>query len=189
MDLTPYVAGLRRELAVAAAAGGEDARALADRLTGPLESAVRLALLDALSAAMAEVTRDLAPGSVDVRLRGTDPEFVVTPPPEPGPHPGAGAAPPGTTMAPPMAPPPAPRPAPEGGTGSTTRINLRLPARLKTRVEAAADREDLSVNAWLLRAVALAAAPAPGGPARGAAGRTRYRDGRDHDHGLAGRVH
>jgi hypothetical protein len=45
MNLTPYVEHLRRELAVAAAAGGEDARALAERLTGPLEAAVRLALL------------------------------------------------------------------------------------------------------------------------------------------------
>ena len=71
MDLTPYVDNLRHELAVAAEAGGEDAKALADRLTAPLESAVRLTLLDALSAAAAEITRDLAPGSVDLRLRGT----------------------------------------------------------------------------------------------------------------------
>jgi hypothetical protein len=49
---------------VAAEAGGKDARALAERLTGPLESAVRLALLDALSAAADEITRDLAPRPV-----------------------------------------------------------------------------------------------------------------------------
>ncbi len=79
MDLTPYVDNLRHELAVAAEAGGEDAKALADRLTAPLESAVRLTLLDALSAAAAEITRDLAPGSVDLRLRGREPEFVVAP--------------------------------------------------------------------------------------------------------------
>ena len=47
MELEPYVSSLRQELAVAAAAGGEDARALAERLTGPLESAARLALLEA----------------------------------------------------------------------------------------------------------------------------------------------
>src|SRR5229473_4401659 len=81
MDLTLYVNTLRQELAVAAEAGGEDARALAERLTAPLESAVRLALLDALSAAADEITRDLAPGSVDLRLRGREPSFVVTPPP------------------------------------------------------------------------------------------------------------
>ena len=91
MDLTSYVDNLRHELAVAAEAGGDDVRALAERLTAPLDSAVRLVLLDALSAAAAEITRDLAPGSVDLRLRGREPSFVVTPPPadhsfdEPGP--------------------------------------------------------------------------------------------------------
>ena len=68
MELGPYVETLRQELATAAAAGGEDARALAERLTAPLESGVRLTLLDALSAAAAEITRELAPGSVDVLL-------------------------------------------------------------------------------------------------------------------------
>ncbi len=81
MDLTQYIETLRRELAVAADAGGEEARALAERLTAPLESAIRLMLLDALSAAAAEITRELAPGSVDLRLRRGDPEFVVTAPP------------------------------------------------------------------------------------------------------------
>ena len=86
MDLTTYVENLRRELAVAAEAGGEEARALADRLTAPLESAVRLMLLDALSAAADEITRELAPGSVELRLRAGEPDFVVTPAPadEPG---------------------------------------------------------------------------------------------------------
>ena len=56
-----------------------DAEALADRLTAPLDSAIRLALLEALSDAAQEITRELAPGSVDVRLRGRDPEFTVSP--------------------------------------------------------------------------------------------------------------
>ncbi|MFJ5924378.1 toxin-antitoxin system HicB family antitoxin [Kitasatospora sp. NPDC092948] len=151
MDLTPYVDNLRRELAVAAEAGGPDARELAERLTAPLESATRLTMLHVLSAAMAEVTRELAPGSVDVRLRGLDPDFVVTAPPAPiapalaagaGPVPGAGPA-------------PADPPAAEDD-GGTARINLRLPAQLKARAEEAAAREGLSVNAWLVRAVASA---------------------------------
>ncbi|MFV2083259.1 hypothetical protein [Micromonospora sp. LOL_021] len=37
-----------------------------------------MTLLDALSAAADEITRDLAPGSVELRLRGRDPHFVVT---------------------------------------------------------------------------------------------------------------
>jgi hypothetical protein len=36
MDLTPYVDTLRRELAVAAEAGSDEARELAERLTPPL---------------------------------------------------------------------------------------------------------------------------------------------------------
>src|SRR5271170_8225978 len=86
MDLGTYVSTIRQELAVAAEAGGDDARALAERLVAPLESVLRLALLDALSDAADEITRDLAPGSVHLRLRGREPGFVVTPPPSESPE-------------------------------------------------------------------------------------------------------
>ncbi|MFD6468104.1 hypothetical protein [Streptomyces goshikiensis] len=154
MDLTPYVDTLRRELAVAAEAGGEDARKLADRLTAPLESATRLTMLGVLSAAMDEITRELAPGSVDVRLRGLDPDFVVTLPPTDRGAPAEPAAPVEPFRAP--APASAPAPAAEGDDGATARVNLRLPAHLKARAEEAAGREGLSVNAWLVRAVSAA---------------------------------
>jgi hypothetical protein len=146
MDLTPYVDTLRRELAVAAEAGGEDARELAERLTAPLESATRLTMLNVLSAAMDEITRELAPGSVDVRLRGLDPDFVVTVPPADG-----GATKPVAPQEPLKAQAPA-----DGDEGGTARVNLRLPAHLKARAEEAANREGLSVNAWLVRAVSAA---------------------------------
>jgi hypothetical protein len=151
MDMTTYVENLRHELAVAAEAGGEDARALAERLTAPLESAVRLMLLEALSAAADEITRDLAPGSVELRLRAGEPEFVVAP--APADEPVADAAPP-----------------PEAEEGATARINLRLPEQLKAGVEQAASRERLSVNSWLVRAVAAAVAQRDAGrrpPQRG----------------------
>ncbi|MEU3902956.1 hypothetical protein AB0F20_03980 [Streptomyces goshikiensis] len=154
MDLTPYVDTLRRELAVAAEAGGEDARKLADRLTAPLESATRLTMLGVLSAAMDEITRELAPGSVDVRLRGLDPDFVVTLPPTDRGAPAEPAAPVEPFGAP--APASAPAPAAEGDDGATARVNLRLPAHLKARAEEAAGREGLSVNAWLVWAVSAA---------------------------------
>jgi hypothetical protein len=144
MDLTQYVENLRRELAVAAEAGGEDARALAERLSAPLESAIRLMLLDALSAAADEITRELAPGSVELRLRGGEPGFVVTPAPaDETVEPASDAA------------VPAP---PEGDEGATARINLRLPEQLKAGIEQAAGRERLSVNAWLVRVAAAALA-------------------------------
>src|SRR5579859_1780593 len=85
MELTQYVESLRRELRTAAEVGGEDARALADRLLPSLDAAVRLTLLEALSAAAEEISADLAPGSVDVRLRGGAAGFAVTPPPAPAP--------------------------------------------------------------------------------------------------------
>jgi hypothetical protein len=160
MDLTQYIDTLRRELVVAADAGGDEARALAERLTAPLESALRLMLLDALSAAAAEITRELAPGSVDLRLRRGDPEFVVTAPPadvtvEPGPEA--------------LAPSP-----PETEEGATARINLRLPEQLKAGIEQAAGRERLSVNAWLVRvaASALAQDDRPPRPRSGRLGET-----------------
>jgi hypothetical protein len=156
MDLMPYVENLRRELAVAAEAGGPEARALAERLTGPLESAARLALLEALSAAAGEITRDLAPGSVDVLLRGGDPAFVVTPPPVPPREDVAG----GETGAPPVAASPAGPLA--GEDGGTARLTLRLPDHLKARVEEAAGQQGISVNAWLVRAISAAFEPAMG---------------------------
>ncbi len=137
MDLTPFVDELRRELAIAAEAAGEEAVALAERLTAPLESAIRLTLLDALSAAADEITRDLAPGSVEVRLRRREAEFAVVLPTTPEPAPAE--------------PPP-----PEADDGAVARINLRLPEQLKQRVEEAAGRDRISTNAWLVRAASSA---------------------------------
>lgn len=151
MDLTHYVGDLQHRLATAADAAGGEARELAGRLTAPLDAAVRLVLLDALSAAAGEISAELAPGSVDLRLRGGEPEFVVSLPTTP-------AQP--TTPAPPTAaelplPPGAPEAA-DADAGATTRTTLRLPDTLKSHVEVAAARDGISVNSWLVRAVATA---------------------------------
>ena len=149
MDLTSYVSNLGREFATLAEAGGEEARALVERLTGSLESAIRMTLLDALSAAADEISRDLAPGSVELRLRGRDPSFVVTSPPgEPFELAAEDAA--ATEEG-----------ASEGGLlisedGPAARINVRLPEQLKATIEEAAAKEGRSVNAWLVRAAAAA---------------------------------
>ena len=147
MDLTSYVDTLRRELAGVAELGGEDARALAERLVGPLESAFRLALLDALSVAAGEITQDLAPGSVELRLRGREPSFVVTLPPTEHPFDDE------------VAPPAAPTIPPDVDDGTMSRINFRLSDHLKSRIEDAAGRDGLSVNAWLVKAATSAASP------------------------------
>jgi hypothetical protein len=151
MDLTTYVSNLGREFATLAEAGGDEARALVERLSGSLESAIRMTLLDALSAAADEITQDLAPGSVELRLRGRDPNFVVTAPP-------AEAAENAAEVDPAAA---------DGGSliaedGPSSRINVRLPEQLKAAVEEAAAKEGRSVNAWLVRAASAAVARSDG---------------------------
>ena len=81
MNLGRYIETLRNDLAAVAEAGGAEAVAVAERLVAPLESSVRLVLLDALSAAADEISQDLAPGSVELRLRGREPSCVVRAPP------------------------------------------------------------------------------------------------------------
>jgi hypothetical protein len=150
MDLTQHVEELRHQLELAAEAGGDDARVAAGRLTAALESAARLVLLDVISAAAAEITLDLAPGSVDVRLRGRDPEFVVTPPPvdhRADRRPTDAVTPPSTGVGTPVI---------DGDDSGPSRITLRLPEQLKGRIEEAAGRDGLSVNSWLVRTVAAA---------------------------------
>ncbi|WP_020662145.1 YlcI/YnfO family protein [Amycolatopsis benzoatilytica] len=145
MDLTTYVNHLGREFATLAETGGEEGRALVERLTGSLESAIRMTLLEALSGAADEITRDLAPGSVELRLRGRDPKFVVTAPPAETPQPAAPAAEPVPEAEPLFA-----------EDGPSARINVRLPEQLKAAVEEAAAKEGRSVNAWLVRAASAA---------------------------------
>ncbi|MGC0422083.1 hypothetical protein [Embleya sp. AB8] len=151
MELREHVEALREELITASAAGDAETRAVAERLVAPLESAVRLTLLKVLSAAADEITRDLAPGSVDLRLRGMDPSFVVTPPPSEDNSAGdtadetGDAASDWSTGA-------------LGGatSGATARINFRPPQAMKEEIEEAASRQGISVNAWMVRAAAAA---------------------------------
>jgi hypothetical protein len=95
---------------------------------------------------------------VELRLRGRDPEFVVTPPPgerpvddlpESGHLPESGPRPVTATGV--AAPGPA-----EADEGGMSRINLRMPDQLKARIEQAAGGEGVSVNSWLVRAATAA---------------------------------
>lgn len=151
MQLSEYVDRLREQFAATAEAAAPEVRDVAERLVPPLDAAVRLVLLEALAAAAEEITLDLAPGSVHLRLRGRDPDFVVTP--------AAPAAP---------APQPAPEPAAplEPESGPAARVNFRPPESLKARIEEAAARDGLSVNTWLTRAASAALEPRPDRPSR-----------------------
>src|SRR6187200_3404629 len=126
MDITPYVESLRHDLAAAAEAGGDEAKAAAERLALALDPAVRLALMDALSQAAAEITSELPQGSVDVRLKGREPQFVVDVPTMPLPAPAA----------PPAAPtPPAADDVEADEDDSVARITLRIPESVKFKAE------------------------------------------------------
>ncbi|MEV4898795.1 Arc family DNA-binding protein [Nonomuraea sp. NPDC055795] len=128
---------------------------------------MRLILLEALSEAADEITRDLAPGSVEVRLRRGEPAFVLTR--SPAEH--AFDRPPEEEAEAPVA---AGKDAKDAKDGGTARINFRLPEQLKGQIEEAARQEGLSVNTWLVRAVAATfESAARRGPRRPAAGGRR----------------
>ncbi|MGO4804290.1 histidine kinase [Arthrobacter sp. 2MCAF15] len=141
MELGQYVIDLQRQLVDAAENGTEDTRAVAERLVAGLDAAARLVLLDVLSAAAGEITRELAPGSVDMRLRGREVEFVVTQPNTEADNDERPAA----TV--------------DLDDVSTSRTTLRLPDALKARVDEAAAADGMSVNTWLVRAIAAAIQP------------------------------
>jgi HicB family len=136
MEFDRHIDDLQRQLVQAAENGTEETRAVAERLVAGLDAAARLVMLDVLSAAAGEITRDLAPGSVDLRLRGREVEFVVVPPNGDS----GGEARPAAPV--------------EVDDTSTSRTTLRLPDALKARVDEAAAADGVSVNAWLVRAVA-----------------------------------
>jgi hypothetical protein len=139
MDITPYVDSLRRDLLAAAEAAGPEAREATERLTFALDPAARLALMEAVSQAAAEITAEMPDGGVDVRLDGRDLSFLV--------H---------TT---PAAPAGAPTPAVDEeleDEGAVARVTLRIPESVKTKAEEMANRSGHSLNTWLVNVVRAA---------------------------------
>jgi len=136
MNLTIVIEGLREDLQGIAELGDERSEQIARRLTDALGSSLRLKVLDLLGQAALELSSKLPSGHVEVRLAGQEPEFVYVDDPH------AEAA--GTV-----------------GEELSARITLRLPESLKVSVERAADREGISTNAWLIRAIARATESRP----------------------------
>ncbi|WP_235535892.1 pilus assembly protein HicB [Nocardioides sp. Root190] len=141
MDITPYVDSLRRDLLAAADSAGPEARQVADRLGYALDPSVRLAVMEAISQAAAEITAAMATGGVDVRLDGRDLAFVVDVGMPAPPHPPS-----------PPAPPLPPAPPAEEDEG-VSRVSLRLPESLKTRADDAAAQAGQSLNTWLVNLI------------------------------------
>ncbi|MBC3190844.1 toxin-antitoxin system HicB family antitoxin [Pseudonocardia sp. C8] len=173
MDLTPYVAQLRDDLAAAAAAGDEQTRRTAALLGSAIEPAARLAIMNALSDLASEATAALGDRAVEVRLHGREVRVSVS---------GAAPADEPTEHTPPPAPAAPPRPgeggpggAPFGGdAGDISRVTLRIVEQIKAQAEKAAQSQGVSLNTWVSQAVQGALAGAEG---RGRGGRDP-RDGR-----------
>src|SRR5947199_10138217 len=136
MQIDGYVQALREDLASVAAVGDESTARAADLLAVALESALGRRLLEALGEAALELSGQLEDGRVEVRFAGGDPELVLVRDEE------ATAA----------------EPADEA---FTARISLRLPESLKARLEAAATRDGVSVNTWLVQVLGRVAEPRP----------------------------
>jgi hypothetical protein len=141
MDITPYVDSLKRDLMAAAEAAGDEARNTAERLTYALDPAARLALMEAISQAAAEITAELPSGGVDVRLDGRDLDFVVHAP---------------SNVPAPPAPPAPPMLGEDDEEGGLARITLRIPESVKTKAEDAAAKSGQSLNTWLVNVVRAA---------------------------------
>jgi len=135
MELTPYIEALQKSLTAAAAPAGKDVAEAAALLSQALEASARLSLLDAMADAADEITTALNDVSVEVRLRSGAVEFIV----DEIVHPSAAPVP--------------TEPSKNESSDDIARISLRLPESLKDSVEQAAGTENISVNAWLVRAI------------------------------------
>jgi len=166
MELDGYIARLHSDVMAAASLGGEAIGEAATRITASLDASLRMVLLEALSDAAAEITAELDGATVEVRLRGRQPDLVVT-----ATAPAADA----TTSfpLPPAQPSDDDDEAQELGADATTiltaRITLRLPEAVKQLAEEAAGRARQSLNTWLVEAVRAATSePVTGRRRRGA---------------------
>ena len=140
MDLRPYVDRLRTDLAAAADAAGPQVQEAAQRLGYALDPFARLALMDAVVQAAAEITAELPAGRVDVRLGPHGLDFVVD----------LGPAPDTTGPA-----DPAPS-TPDEDDAAVARLTLRLPESVKARAEELAARSGHSLNTWVVNALRTA---------------------------------
>ena len=133
MKLQRHLDAVRDDLEQLADLADEQVAEAARRITSALESSVRVRLLDVLSEAATELSGTIEGGHVEVRIAGGDPELVFLEDEQ------------------------AVAPAAEPGEDSGARITLRLPESLKAQVEAAAARDGVSVNSWIVSALARSA--------------------------------
>lgn len=158
MHIDDYLQNLREGARSAAALADDATRDIAERLSTALEPSARLTLERVLTDACEEISSQLAPSSVAVRVRDGEINFHSSRVPEAGSEP---------TVPLPPAPPAPPE---DEGDGSTARFSLRLPQPLKDRVDEAAAEQGVSTNVWITQALGSAldrpTAPPPPNPPR-----------------------
>lgn len=173
MDVTKYTEQLRHQLAVAAKSGSSAAQEAAEHLIAALVPAARLMVTDLLADAVDEISKDLEPGSVDVRVRGDKATFIVQAPQGPEVEQVVAQA-----VADAEAKVEAAAIAKERAHDAeeaqiladvaasaedeaTSRTTIRLPEALKQRAQEAANQRGVSLNTWVTRAVTLYLTPGP----------------------------
>lgn len=150
MRLSDFVDRASGALRTAAAPGGAEMASAAELLVAAAEPALRLLVLE-VAAAVAEEVGDVLGAEVQVRLRGTDADVVVT---------DAAAAPGSTASA-------------AADDEGVARMTLRLPESMKNAAERAAVARGWSLNGYLIAAVKRAL-DAGDRPARGTSRLTGY---------------
>jgi hypothetical protein len=130
MNIDTYIEKLRESLRAAAELGGDEAKEAAERVGVALAPAARLAIMEAVTQAAAEISSELPSGSIGVRLEGDGLQFDF--------HHGADS----------YVQPPAP-PSDDEDDSLTARITLRIPEAVKTRVEDCATNAGVSLNSWI----------------------------------------
>jgi plasmid stabilization system protein ParE len=129
MQMAQFLDSLQADLDEIAAIGDDDAANAARRLSQALRASAGMRLLDTLGDVALELSSQLPAGHIEVRMSGQDPQLVFVEDEQPAPA------------------------APAADDAAAARITLRLPEALKGSVDAAAAREGVSVNTWIVRAL------------------------------------
>ena len=132
MDITPFVNEMTAGLTVTLASQIDPEQA--ERLAASAQATARLAMMGAVSQAVAEASAGLPAGRLAVQLEGGNLNIVYSPDPL-GPSDLA---------------------ADDDPDDGQARLTLRLPTSVKSAAEATAATQGLSLNTWVVRALRAA---------------------------------
>jgi len=138
MQMSQFIEALQADLRELAEIGGDELVQATQRLGGAIKQSATLRVIDALTQVALDLSSQLPNGHIEIRLSGQDPQLVYV---EEDPS----------------------EPVASADDALAARITLRLPESLKSSIETAAESENVSVNAWLVRVLQRAVAGSGGG--------------------------